>query len=65
MNMPNFKRFAMLVIDNAQRARDWHVAKGMKPAETPSMPLSVALSILREAKHSGINVEALLNEGTL
>lgn len=57
-----YERFSAVILDDAQRARDWHTARVMKPAETPRKPLWVAIAILREAAHSGIDVDALLKE---
>lgn len=58
----DLQRFACVVLDEAKRCADWHRANGMKPTYTPSMPMSVALSILREARHSGIDVDAFLEQ---
>lgn len=57
-----YERFASLVLDEATNARAWHSTKGMKPALTPPMSLSYALSLLRDARHCGIDVDALIDK---
>lgn len=58
-----YERFVFLVLEEATNASAWHSTKGMKPALTPPMSLSCALSLLRDARHCGINVEELIEKG--
>lgn len=56
MTEPDYKLFAELVLDEAQKAIQWLQARGMKPNLTPNMPPSVAMAILRDARHCGFDV---------